>query len=227
MKKLLKTKKGISLIIAIIVILILISLIGISTTTITGGSGILAKAERQNVDDTRIKTREASTIIPNTEDIIIPNGTYLGGDQTIKGDDDLKPENIREGVSIFGVTGTLSYGYSENDLPDELTYSLYSSCGGSASASSNQITGVSSSGTSNSTIYIPTGHIYKRISITSGVTGYKNDGTSYEITDGDISDALYIKVVYSKSSSGSASSGGTTGLGCSGSGTETVTIYKQ
>ena len=34
--------------------------------------------------------------------------SYYSGDITIKGDEDLKPENIVEGVEIFGVTGTFS-----------------------------------------------------------------------------------------------------------------------
>lgn len=50
--------------------------------------------------------RDAETINPGTEDIIIPTGTYLRGDLTIAGDSDLIPENIKDGVNIFGVDGT-------------------------------------------------------------------------------------------------------------------------
>ena len=46
-------------------------------------------------------------ITPSTSDQVLPDG-YYSGDITIKGDEDLKPENIVEGVEIFGVTGTFS-----------------------------------------------------------------------------------------------------------------------
>ena len=49
---------------------------------------------------------------PGVKDIVIPKGIYIAGNLYIKGDDNLKPENIREGVSIFDVKGT--YKYVEN-----------------------------------------------------------------------------------------------------------------
>ena len=54
-------------------------------------------------------TQEAQTITPGTSDQVIPAGAYLGGDQTVVGDANLLPENIKSGVSIFGVSGTM-YG---------------------------------------------------------------------------------------------------------------------
>ena len=44
--------------------------------------------------------------IPTIEDISIPLGKYLSGNQTLKGSPNLSPENIKKGVEIFGVTGT-------------------------------------------------------------------------------------------------------------------------
>lgn len=55
-----------------------------------------------------IATKGATTYTPNTSNQTITSGTYLTGTQTIKGDANLKAENIAEGVSIFGVTGTHS-----------------------------------------------------------------------------------------------------------------------
>lgn len=48
-----------------------------------------------------------SIVVPGTEDVRIPDGTYIKNFLDIKGDKDLKAENIANGVSIFGVTGTL------------------------------------------------------------------------------------------------------------------------
>lgn len=52
-------------------------------------------------------TRQAETITPGDEAIVIPADTYLEGALTIAGDPDLIPGNIKEGVDIFGKVGTL------------------------------------------------------------------------------------------------------------------------
>ena len=53
-------------------------------------------------------TQAAQTITPGTTNKTIAAGTYLSGTQTIKGDSNLVASNIKSGVSIFGVSGTLS-----------------------------------------------------------------------------------------------------------------------
>ena len=53
-------------------------------------------------------TKTEATYTPSISDQTIASGTYLTGVQTIKGDSNLVAENIAEGVSIFGVTGTHS-----------------------------------------------------------------------------------------------------------------------
>lgn len=53
-----------------------------------------------------IKRLTAQTITPGTEDQNIDAGVYLSGKQTIKGDANLLAENIKEGVELFGITGT-------------------------------------------------------------------------------------------------------------------------
>lgn len=51
-------------------------------------------------------SKDAASYTPGTEDQIIASGQYLTGAQTIKGDANLLAENIKSGVSIFGVAGS-------------------------------------------------------------------------------------------------------------------------
>lgn len=53
-----------------------------------------------------IYQKAAATYTPGTSDQTIAAGQYLSGVQTIKGDANLVASNIKNGVTIFGVTGT-------------------------------------------------------------------------------------------------------------------------
>ena len=53
-----------------------------------------------------ITMKESQEYTPSTSNQTIEAGVYLNGIQTIKGDANLVSENIKSGVSIFGVTGT-------------------------------------------------------------------------------------------------------------------------
>lgn len=67
-----------------------------------------------------IADQAAQTITPGTTDQTIASGRYLAGAQTIKGDANLIAANIKSGVSIFGVTGTMEEGatvYSGTTTP--------------------------------------------------------------------------------------------------------------
>lgn len=55
-----------------------------------------------------VTTKAAATITPTTSNQEIAAGTYLTGKQTIAGDANLQSAYIASGVSIFGVTGSLS-----------------------------------------------------------------------------------------------------------------------
>lgn len=55
-----------------------------------------------------ITSKSAQTYTPGTTDQTITSGQFLAGNQTISGDPELTPGNIRTGVTIFGVTGTLT-----------------------------------------------------------------------------------------------------------------------
>lgn len=62
-----------------------------------------------------VKTKGAQTYTPGTTNQTIAAGQYLTGAQTIKGDPNLRPENIKKGVSIMGITGTWE-GYVTSPL---------------------------------------------------------------------------------------------------------------
>ena len=55
-----------------------------------------------------VTTKGATTYTPTTSDQTIAAGTYLTAAQTIKGDRNLIASNIKAGVSIFSVRGSLS-----------------------------------------------------------------------------------------------------------------------
>lgn len=55
-----------------------------------------------------IPTKNAQTYTPGTTNQTIAAGQYLSGIQTILGDPDLIAANIKEGINIFGVLGTLN-----------------------------------------------------------------------------------------------------------------------
>lgn len=60
----------------------------------------------------------AATFTPGTEDQTIATGWYIAGIQTIKGDANLVASNIKSGVSIFGVDGSL---VEQEDLSSEIS----------------------------------------------------------------------------------------------------------
>lgn len=68
----------------------------------------------------QLTVQAAQTITPTTIDQTIPSGKYLTGTQTIKGDANLSPENIKYGVTLFGILGThVGPGVIRTDTVDE------------------------------------------------------------------------------------------------------------
>lgn len=71
----------------------------------TGSSGTITIT---GSDTEQLTTKAAATITPGTSDQTISAGQYLTGAQTISGDTNLVANNIKSGVSIFGVSGALT-----------------------------------------------------------------------------------------------------------------------
>ena len=55
-----------------------------------------------------IESKATTTYTPGTSDQTIAAGQYLSGPQTIAGDANLTAGNIKDGTTIFGVTGTFT-----------------------------------------------------------------------------------------------------------------------
>ncbi len=98
----------------------------VSDTTATA-SDVLAGKYFHTADGTKtagtIASQAAQTITPGTTDQTIAAGKYLAGAQTIKGDANLLAENIKQGVVIFGVTGT--YAPAPTPTGHTVTFSVY------------------------------------------------------------------------------------------------------
>jgi hypothetical protein len=75
------------------------------TTDVLSGKTFYASDEQ--IKTGTIPSKSAQTFTPGTTNQTIAAGQYLEGTQTILGDADLIPENIRQSTNIFGVTGTL------------------------------------------------------------------------------------------------------------------------
>lgn len=95
----------------------------ISSQNVTPDNGYdgLSKVTVDSIPSSYVKpttTKGVTTYTPNTTNQTIAAGTYCSGAQTIKGDTNLIADNIKSGVSIFGVTGTHS---GSEDLEAELT----------------------------------------------------------------------------------------------------------
>lgn len=78
-------------------------LITAETQQVEGFVGEATKAASQ-----QLPTQASQIITPGTTPQTIQANVYLTGAQTIQGDTNLVPENIKDGASIFGVTGTFS-----------------------------------------------------------------------------------------------------------------------
>lgn len=82
------------------------------TTDANAAAGEILSGKTAYVNGTKITgnivSKAAATITPTTSDQTIAAGQYLSGAQTIKGDANLLAQYIANGITIFGVSGSLS-----------------------------------------------------------------------------------------------------------------------
>lgn len=83
-----------------------VSTSGLITASATQSAGYVSSGTKSATK--QLTTQAAQTITPGTANKTIASGRYLTGTQTIKGDANLVAANIKSGVSIFGVAGTLA-----------------------------------------------------------------------------------------------------------------------
>lgn len=85
-----------------------VSTAGLITASSTQSAGYVSSGTKSATK--QLTTQAAQTITPGTSNKTIASGRYLTGTQTIKGDSNLIASNIKSGVSIFGVAGSLTSG---------------------------------------------------------------------------------------------------------------------
>lgn len=80
---------------------------GLITASATQTAGYVAEGTKSATK--QLSTQAAKTVTPSTADqTAVASGKYTTGAITVKGDANLKGENIVSGISIFGVAGTHS-----------------------------------------------------------------------------------------------------------------------
>lgn len=85
---------------------------GLITASATQSGGIVEGGSKSTTQ--QLTTQGAKTVTPGTTaQTAVASGRYTTGDVVVAGDANLIPENIAEGVSIFGVSGTHSGGGGE------------------------------------------------------------------------------------------------------------------
>lgn len=96
---------------------------GLITASATQTAGYVSAGTKSATK--QLTTKGATTYTPTTSNQTIASGTYLTGTQTIKGDSNLKASNIKSGVSIFGVSGTLTTGITPSGTLSITTNGTY------------------------------------------------------------------------------------------------------
>lgn len=88
-----------------------VSTAGLITASSTQSAGYVAAGTKSATS--QLTTQAGKTVTPSTStQTAVSSGRYTTGTVYVAGDADLKAANIKSGVNIFGVTGTLTSGAS-------------------------------------------------------------------------------------------------------------------
>ncbi|MBE6575692.1 MAG: hypothetical protein E7654_05380 [Ruminococcaceae bacterium] len=99
---------------------ITVSSAGKITASATQSAGTVAAGTKSATK--QLSVQAAKTVTPTTSNqTAVASGRYTTGAVTVKGDANLKAENIAKGVSIFGVTGTHQGGSSVGNVQVTVT----------------------------------------------------------------------------------------------------------
>ena len=83
---------------------------GLITASVTQSGGIVTAGTKSATK--QLTTQAAKTVTPGiSAQTAVSSGVYTTGAVTVAGDSNLIAKNIKSGVSIFGVSGTLESGY--------------------------------------------------------------------------------------------------------------------
>lgn len=92
---------------------------GVIKATVSQPDGYVFEDTQESTE--QLPVAESNRITPSTEEqVAISSGTYATGDIVVEGDSNLLPENIVQGVSIFGVEGS----YDPKELPESAAVSV-------------------------------------------------------------------------------------------------------
>lgn len=92
---------------------------GLVTATTTQTAGYVAAGTKSSTY--QLAFQAAKTITPTTSNqIAVFSGYYTGGSVTVQGDSNLVAENIKNGISIFGVNGTYEGSGGGTEIEDGL-----------------------------------------------------------------------------------------------------------
>lgn len=84
---------------------------GLITAKVTQGTAGYIASGATRIAVSQLTAQPGKTVTPGTsQQVAVAQGAYTTGPVYVAGDDNLVAENIKSGVSIFGVTGSLSAG---------------------------------------------------------------------------------------------------------------------
>lgn len=94
---------------------ITVSSTGLITASATQSAGYVAAGTKSATS--QLSAQAATTITPGTSNkTAVAAGKYTTGAVTVKGDANLKAENIKKGISIFGVSGSAESGGKSEEV---------------------------------------------------------------------------------------------------------------